>query len=188
MYTARSLFAVIFGLTLATSAFANGTPAENLDLCHEAISSAEVSIRETFRLDKMRIVIDDEEACAQMAGTVVDFKTAAVAAVKSFLRDGSHIESPEALALMLTFERQNLPWTDPAPSHVRRAARISLHSHVDRESSVLRLLSRDEQPEGGESVSENWIFALKIPSLSDHLHWAVVDRSGVKAVYNYGFN
>jgi hypothetical protein len=197
MKTARQLFAVLSSVLLSvllsviamsTSSVASSKDSSQQDLCHEAVTSAETSIRETFRLGDIRILIDENEACAQMGAAGVDFKAAALAAMKSFLRDGSHIESPQALALLLTFERQNRPWTEPPPADVLRAARISLHSHVDREPTVLRLLSREEQPEGGERVSENWIFALKIPSLSDHLHWAVVDRSGAKPVYNYGFN
>ena len=30
--------------------------------------------------------------------------------------------------------------------------------------------------------------SLYIPELSDHGHWAIVDRAGSQATYNYGFN
>lgn len=43
-------------------------------------------------------------------------------------------------------------------------------------------------PEGGESVVDNWVFRLYIPNLSDHIYWAVVDQTGARAAYNYGFN
>ena len=43
-------------------------------------------------------------------------------------------------------------------------------------------------PENGESVNDNWVFMLQLPTLSDHLFWAIVDRNGVKETYNYGFN
>jgi len=43
-------------------------------------------------------------------------------------------------------------------------------------------------PENGESVADNWVFYFKLPTLSDHLYWAIVDRTGEKEPYCYGFN
>lgn len=43
-------------------------------------------------------------------------------------------------------------------------------------------------PEGRETVEDNWIFVLSLPDLSDHIYWAIVDRSGDKAAFAYGFN
>jgi len=43
-------------------------------------------------------------------------------------------------------------------------------------------------PENRESVDENWIFVLSLPDLSDHIYWAIVDRTGEKPAYCYGFN
>ena len=43
-------------------------------------------------------------------------------------------------------------------------------------------------PEQGESADDNWIFVLRIPTLSDHLYWVIVDRQGQRAPYLYGFN
>lgn len=43
-------------------------------------------------------------------------------------------------------------------------------------------------PENGESAEENWIFGLYMPSLSDHLYWIIVDRTGGASPYVYGFN
>jgi hypothetical protein len=43
-------------------------------------------------------------------------------------------------------------------------------------------------PEQGESLQDNWIFFLSVPTLSDHLYWVIVDRKGQTAPYLYGFN
>jgi len=67
-------------------------------------------------------------------------------------------------------------------------ARARLNEYLNRGGTELRLLSGYERAEHGESVRENWIFFLWIPDLSDHEHWAVVNRSGGGQVYNYGFN
>ena len=40
----------------------------------------------------------------------------------------------------------------------------------------------------GEQIQANWIFVLMAESLSDHIQWAIVDRSGLRETYNYGFN
>ena len=41
--------------------------------------------------------------------------------------------------------------------------------------------------EEGEDVEENWIFLLQIPDLDGHKFWAIVDKDGKEAIYNYGF-
>ncbi len=43
-------------------------------------------------------------------------------------------------------------------------------------------------PERGESDQDFWIFCLTIPALSDHLFWVLLDKSGQKQPYIYGFN
>ncbi|HYX32705.1 MAG TPA: hypothetical protein VE954_06295 [Oligoflexus sp.] len=43
-------------------------------------------------------------------------------------------------------------------------------------------------PEQGENTQDNWIFVLRVPTLSDHLYWVIVDRKGKAAPYLYGFN
>jgi hypothetical protein len=43
-------------------------------------------------------------------------------------------------------------------------------------------------PENRETVEDNWIFVLSLPDLSDHIYWAIVDRTGEKPAFAYGFN
>lgn len=42
-------------------------------------------------------------------------------------------------------------------------------------------------PEGGESRMENWVFHMTLYSFSDHLYWAIVNRTDGQT-NNYGFN
>ena len=43
-------------------------------------------------------------------------------------------------------------------------------------------------PPGRESLSENWIFGLSLPTFSDHIFWGLVDRSGKTPAFHYEFN
>jgi len=43
-------------------------------------------------------------------------------------------------------------------------------------------------PENGESIESNWIFRLDLDSYTPSMHWAIIDRSGVKLPYNYGYS
>jgi len=43
-------------------------------------------------------------------------------------------------------------------------------------------------PEQGERVENNWVFMLSLPTLSDHIFWSIVERSGKNQTYSYGFN
>ncbi|NBT59330.1 hypothetical protein EBT16_11160 [bacterium] len=109
----------------------------------------------------------------------ISAETAVSLALKSFLTDSSHIESPLALATLVALEDPDLS-SDPAEK--------ILFSHFNRPETVIRFVVCGEEAEHGETVEKNWIIRLKIPTLSDHIFWAVVDRSGVTPPYNYGFN
>lgn len=142
-----------------------------------------------FGLDKMKNDLRVEEAQTQerlFPGTIQAEK-AVFLALRSFLRDASDIESPLALATQLALEEINLPLEANNPWVVKRAKEI-LHVNLNQYTSELRFVSPDEKPEHGETVKRNWIIRLKIPTLSDHIFWAVVERSGAIAPYNYGFN
>ncbi|MEG4274534.1 MULTISPECIES: hypothetical protein [unclassified Microcoleus] len=108
----------------------------------------------------------------------VTFVDALQLAIRSFLEDGSDAESPLSLIL------NNVE----LPEGVDNAATEELRSYLNKPTSTLTLLSSESeyQAEHGETVDSNWIFLLKTREFS-HLHWVIIDRSGVKAPYNYGF-
>ena len=61
---------------------------------------------------------------------------------------------------------------------------------MNRQDSSLELIGPQSRfpPENRESLAESWSFYLSMDALSDHLFWAIVDRSGAQPAYNYGFN
>lgn len=58
---------------------------------------------------------------------------------------------------------------------------------LNQRDAVLTLLPSTEIAPRGERPTQNWIFVLSIPTLSDHQFFAVVNTVK-QTVYNYGFN
>jgi len=115
---------------------------------------------------------------AAMFGGMITFAQALDEAVRSYLEDGRDQESPVAL---LEFAE------GPPCDQARPTDRV--RCFLDDPSSQLGLVGAEGfPPENGESIAENWVITVDIPRLSDHLHWAIIDRTGAVAVYNYGFN
>ena len=132
-------------------------------------------------LSDMPTTIDDDEVARQIAlGGTVGFEGALRAALDSFLNDGDDPESPLGLVSEETIEDGPCTGSDP---HALVRCFMSLPS------SDFSLVAIDGYPpEGGESVTDAWIFSLYMDDLSDHGHWAIVDRTGAEGTYNYGFN
>lgn len=121
-----------------------------------------------YHLDglKNELRVDEAETQEKLFPGIINGESAVSLALESFLTDSRHVESPLALA-----ENKEV-----------------LLKHLNQPDSVIRFVSMGEEPEHGEKVEENWIIRLKIPSLSDHIFWAIVERWGIIAPYNYGFN
>lgn len=111
--------------------------------------------------------LDESEKQERLFPEAITAKQAAVLAIQSFLTDGTDIESPLAIA---------------------QGADVDLFSHFNRSTTRIGFMFVGEEAEHGERVNENWIIELRIPSLSDHIFFAIVDRTGHTPVYNYGFN
>jgi len=112
----------------------------------------------------------------------VTFIQAVKLATTNFLEDDNDPESPLALIL-------EQPDAYGLPEGVDKAAATEfLRSHLNQ-PTVKMLLHTPKMgyaPENGETIADNWIFQLNIDD--GVIHWAIVDRSGVKAPYNYGFS
>jgi|694.fasta_scaffold148220_3 hypothetical protein len=123
---------------------------------------------EKFHLSNVhnQLRVDEAQEQANRFPGKIDAELAVTLALESFLTDSSHIESPLALASQKTI----------------------LYRHFNQYSTEIRFVSFGEEPEHGETVELNWIIRLKIPTLSDHIFWAVIDRQGLVRPYNYGFN
>lgn len=68
----------------------------------------------------------------------------------------------------------------------KAAASEFLDSHLNQPTAkmLLHTPKMGYAPENGETIADNWIFQL---DLDDEIIRAIIDRSGVKACYNYGF-
>ncbi|NBX76915.1 MAG: hypothetical protein EBQ92_10210 [Proteobacteria bacterium] len=134
-------------------------------IAHYAVLTAPL---EPFHLTEIhnRLQVDEAQTQEELFSGEVKAEKAVTLAIESILTDGSHVESPLALA----------------------GSREELFEHLNRPTSEINFVNVGEKPEHGESVDENWIIELRIRSLSDHIFWSVVDRAGKKPTYNYGFN
>lgn len=128
-----------------------------------------------FKLNKINLEMNLEEINTQekIPGKV-KFIEALRLALQSYMNDSSDSESP----LALVSDRVN----------GEKKAKKQLFKLMNRKTTTLFITKIGESPEGGEEVSDNWIISLYLEDLSDHFHWAIIDRNGNEAVYNYGFN
>ena len=138
-------------------------------------------VSEEFGLVNITIEILASEVQHQSSSfeNQVSFEDALRAALISFMEDGTDLES--LLGLI----------EDDFPDTSEKERKEILFDYLNRSSTVLRLVAPDTKvgyPERGESIQENWVFKLRMVSYSDHLQWAIVDRSGKQPTYNYGFN
>jgi hypothetical protein len=132
------------------------------------------------KLGVLRVSLDDAEIKRQASSypSTVNFGDALRAALDSFVTNADDPESVRALAADLPADH---------PCHrvdTARAARCL----IDDSKAMLTIVETGKLAEHGEEVQANWIFKLSVPSLSDHVHFAVVDRSGKTPAYNYGVN
>lgn len=152
--------------------------------------SAAKIIKWEFGLVNMGIKIanGEVERQKQMFKNKVAFEDALRLAMKSFIQDAEDPESPLALVM----DREVCPEYNGSYENCIRdkleEGQAVVKKLVNQKGSYIRVLKIGESAEYGETVTENWIFTLWIDNFTDHLHWAVVDRSGNKPVYNYGFN
>ncbi|BAY25488.1 hypothetical protein NIES2100_52940 [Calothrix sp. NIES-2100] len=115
-------------------------------------------------------------------GGKVTFTEALKLALRSFLEDVNDIGSP--LSLML----DNPGGYDGLPPNADKATTMKvLRSYVNQPNAKIILYSakRGHELEGGETTETSWIFELIADQINSEQHWAIVDRAGEKAPYNY---
>ncbi|NOU28259.1 MAG: hypothetical protein HOO96_10190 [Polyangiaceae bacterium] len=136
-----------------------------------------------FGIPRAKIEIEEGDVRAQDAlpASRVKFEPALRDALKSFLTDGDDPESP--LGIVSGLDSSELPEGCRA-----RADSEKLLCFANDPETHIGLLKIGDSAEQGETVSDHWIFTMYLGNLSDHGHWAIVDRKGVEATYNYGFN
>jgi hypothetical protein len=147
-------------------------------------SEAEAVVAEilgAYGITELEVTLPSDEVCAQqqLYDNLVSFPEAVEAAVVSFFSDDEDMDSPLAL----------LEFVDGGPCLAGDSS-DRVRCFMDREDSSFELIGPLSRfpPEHGESLDESWSFYLSMDALSDHLFWAIVDRSGAQPAYNYGFN
>lgn len=175
--------------------FASGRPSapsnsQEVAHCSEITKAAQRRLGWLLNVSESQIDFPVVDVCHQLKKypAIIDFQAAVESVFWSILRDGRHPESILALATILAFEETDLPWTEPLPLWVRQRSEFIAKEHLSASATRVRLLGSDECAEDGECVSDHWIFRIKVPTLSDHIHYVIVDRYGLRPVYNYGFN
>ncbi len=140
---------------------------------------AQKIIREDWELLHTKIQIDSHtvEEQKKKFTAKMDFESALSLSLQSFFEDEEDLESP------LTLIKEMSP-SNPDPKALLRK--------FVNQGSIILIPEKEEEspypfPPRGENISENWIFGLDI-QISDYCHWAIVERNGNKAPYNYGFN
>lgn len=149
-------------------------------------------VLKAFEVEPLGVFVEAEEAIAQenIQPRRVAFKTALRLAIENILTDGKSIESPRSI-VMETFGLfpdgfdSNEGWDNALTAKVKEFVLEGKMYLVERERSEEAAYF---PPEDGEEVETNWIWALSLPTLSDHLFWVIIDRTAMEPPYNYGFN
>ena len=143
-------------------------------------SGAEEVLLKEFFVPGISLDISENEVSAQMASfnNSVGPDQALRLALKSFFEDHKDATSPLAGIL------SGMGSAQPAKAQVKQASDKLLRL-MNMSGSQIKLANTSAPH--GETTQANWIFSLRL-GYSETYYWAIVDRSGAKAVYNYGAN
>jgi OOP family OmpA-OmpF porin len=146
-----------------------------------------------FKLSQLAYQIDpaDVEEQEQLPGNQIAFTDALRLALDTLLTSNSPRESPRYI-IQEVFGL--FPEEDPEAGE-----KITEHLREFLQQGELRLLPNEDwsdydaefdfnPPEERESGDLNWVFSLSLPTLSDHIYWIIVPRSGEEEAFIYGFN
>jgi hypothetical protein len=157
-------------------------------------------LNQKFKLNKISLKIDLIELNQQISHNSssypngVGFKKSLEKSIITILNFKNDWEAPLAMILEdACFELFNHQYdlcfkNDEPVESVKTYAVKKLKEFLNQKSSTLSLLKLGERPEHGEKVEQNWIFQLKMNTYSDHIYWIIIDRSGKKEPFLYGFN
>lgn len=167
-------------------------------------------IKAAFSVPQLVVEADSPTITAQTAlGGKVSFLEALKQAIQSFLEDGRNYDSPVGtiLADPGAFDLPDVPdnintsdlirdWMHDSKADLDYDAKIApaatemVRSWMNDPDSKIILCTPEYRylPENGESIESNWIFRLVLDSYTPSMHWAIIDRSGVKLPYNYGYS
>lgn len=153
------------------------------------------SVAQQYGFFSAHISCENEEVVHQQHeyNNQINFSAAMISALNTFIADHGEAENLLSMLLQDAFDELKMSWVTPPPPEVLAHAQLKLRSLLGTSSTLFALVPAEPlkpifAPERGEHIADSWQFFLSIPSYSDHLFWAIVDRSGAKAPYSYGFN
>ena len=175
---------------------------------NQNVQDAIAKIKAKFGVSQLTVEIEAADIEAQSGmGNKVSFIKALELAIQSFLEDGRNYESPVGSVLVDpgAYNLQEVQdktvtsqivgaWMNDLSSQMRYhpdlapMAMEQVRVWMNDPSSKIILCTSESRylPENGETIEGNWIFRLDLPA-TPLLHWAIVDRSGEKQPYNYGY-
>ena len=170
--------------TLCTVDFpAPGAPLSALPRDGENYSGAEEVLTKEYAIRGISLDIPEAEVATQTRGYANSFclEQALRLSLKSFLEDYTNPSSPLAVIL----SGMGASTVNPSKSEVKSAGR-KLFQLMNMTGSSLALVrsAGPWQAARGETVDANWVFHLRLGG-AVRSYWAVADRSGRRAVYNY---
>jgi hypothetical protein len=143
----------------------------------------------------LRVEVNRRNLSEQVAldNNRISFEESLRRALHSLLNEGEDVESPRSLVIeVFALSPESTPDFEAVVfDHLARffnTGTLTLVPIYDPEDEASWDRIPVALPESRERVEDNWIFALSLPDLSDHVYWAIVDRTGEKPAYNYGFN
>jgi len=158
-------------------------------------------IREKYGIASMQWIIDEAEVeqQEQQFGGKVSFRKALDKLLESFLEDRDSVTG----TVRQSVQEVHQLYPDTFPSRRAWSEALDRQLRVYLEDAYIFLVrygaslqEGDEEtreftyelPPGGESLEENWILGMGMPTFSDHIFWGIVDRSGKKSAFHYEFN
>lgn len=150
-------------------------------------------VKTTIGASQLAYSYDEAEVRSQQAlpQSNLHFVEAFTLALETILQDEQNLESPRGIIREIygLFPDQ----VEDAEAQLQQKLRAYLQTG---ELILLPNVNWDNwrredgyyPPENRESAADNWIFYLRLPQLSDHLFWIVIDRTGTQKPFLYGFN
>lgn len=161
----------------------------------ESLQQSIFKLKQNLGIPGLRIEFQEAERLRQLKdfNNDLSFMEGLERAIQSLLNDDAQEESPRNL-IMEVFDLhpdQNPEATALIEEKLQQffnTGHLGLLPNYDPNNEASWEKLPYNIPENRELVSANWIFVCSLPELSDHIYWAIVDRSGVNRAYNYGFN
>lgn len=141
-------------------------------------------IKMTCGVNGLKVVASKAAVEAQTTDNI-SFEIALQAAITNLLTDDRDIESPMGM-LQNDPEVFGLPYEGLTNAKITEQLKVIFN---DGQTTLTLVTPTFQfQAENGEKIAGNWIFLLQAPKAWDSLMWVIVDKTGQKAAYNYGFS